>query len=41
MSPTTPDRPPVFKHWRTWYWLVLGVLAIQILVYSWLTRLFL
>jgi hypothetical protein len=34
------DKPPGFKSWRGWYWLVLGVLAIQIILYYWLTNSF-
>jgi len=28
------ERPPVFKKWRGWYWLVISVLVIQIIIYS-------
>ena len=34
------DSPPVFKSWRTWYWLVLIVLLLQIILYSWITAAF-
>jgi hypothetical protein len=34
------DKPPVFKSWRGWYWLVLGVLAVQIILFYWLTNSF-
>jgi len=27
------EKPPVLKSWRHWYWLVLGVLALQIIVF--------
>ena len=36
----TMDSPPVFKSWRTWYWLVLIVLLLQIILYSWITASF-
>ena len=26
------EQPPVFKSWRHWYWLVLSVLAVQIVL---------
>jgi hypothetical protein len=34
------ERPPVFKSWRTWYFLVIGVLVAQIFFYFWLTASF-
>jgi hypothetical protein len=34
------DPPPVFKSWRQWYLLVLAVLAVQIIMYYWLTAAF-
>lgn len=34
------ERPPVFKNWRGWYWLVILVLAAQILIYSLITNSF-
>jgi hypothetical protein len=34
------EKPPVFKSWRGWYWVVLGALALQILFYYWLTNSF-
>ena len=27
------NRPPLFKRWRSWYVLVLGVLALLILLF--------
>lgn len=33
-APTEEDRPPVFKSWKGWYWLVISVLVIQIIVYT-------
>ncbi|HEX8427183.1 hypothetical protein [Hymenobacter sp.] len=27
-------------NWRTWYWLVLGALAVEIVFFTYLTRLF-
>jgi hypothetical protein len=37
---TPPEKPPVFKSWKHWYVLVLGVLVLQIILYYWLTRSF-
>jgi len=34
------EKPPVFASWRQWYWLVLGALAVQMVLYYWLTRAF-
>ncbi len=40
MTDTPQDKPPLFKTWRGWYILVLGVLFIQIVLYFWLTQSF-
>lgn len=32
-----PERPPLFKHWNTWYWLVFGFMVLQVVFYSILT----
>jgi len=37
---TEPQRPPVFKSWKGWYWLVLFVLVVQIIVYTLITNSF-
>lgn len=34
------EQPPVFKSWNTWYWLILGVMAIQVILFFWLTQSF-
>lgn len=31
------EKPPVFKSWRGWYWLVAGVLFAQIVIYTIIT----
>ena len=41
MSHTTEEKPPVFKSWKGWYWLVMGALAFQIIIYFLITRSFL
>jgi hypothetical protein len=34
------EKPPAFKSWSQWYWLVLGVLLLQIIIYYSLTMSF-
>lgn len=34
------EEPPVFKSWNGWYWLVVLVLALQILAFYLITRSF-
>jgi hypothetical protein len=31
---------PLFKKWRSWYWLVAMVLVAEILFFTWLTNSF-
>lgn len=31
------EKPPVFKRWSSWYWLVLAVMAAQVILFAWLT----
>jgi hypothetical protein len=33
-------KPPLFAHWSTWYWIVLGVMLVQVILFTWLTRSF-
>jgi hypothetical protein len=33
-------KPPLFKTWSSWYWIVLGVMLAQVLLFTWLTRIF-
>lgn len=33
-------KPPLFKGWNTWYWIVLGVMLVQVVLFFWLTNLF-
>jgi len=37
---TDEQKPPLFKNWSSWYWIVLGVMLMQVILFSWLTRLF-
>jgi len=34
------EKPPVFKTWSRWYWLVIAVLVVQVFLYFWLTQSF-
>ncbi len=34
------QKPPLFKTWSSWYWLVLSVMVIQVLFFFWLTQVF-
>lgn len=34
------EQPPLFKKWSTWYWIVLGALAAQIVLYYIITASF-
>jgi hypothetical protein len=34
------DQPPIFKNWSSWYWLLMIVLAVQIVGYYFITRAF-
>jgi hypothetical protein len=27
------EKPPLFQSWNTWYWLVLGAMIIQVIIY--------
>jgi hypothetical protein len=42
MSPSAneDEKPPVFNSWKGWYTLILSVLAIQIILYFVLTRIY-
>lgn len=40
MSEEVEERPPVFPRWSIWYWLVMIVLAVQIIVYLFITASF-
>jgi hypothetical protein len=39
-QPTEDERPPVFKTWKGWYWLVILVLVVQIIIYTLVTNSF-
>jgi len=36
----TEEKPPVFQSWRTWYWLVLGVMLAQVIFYFLIAKIF-
>lgn len=27
------EKPPLFQSWSYWYWLVLGVMIVQVIIY--------
>jgi hypothetical protein len=33
-------KPPLFTNWSTWYWIVLGVMLAQVVLFAWLTQSF-
>jgi hypothetical protein len=37
MSELPDEKPPVFRTWSHWYWLVLGVMAVQVILFAILT----
>jgi hypothetical protein len=37
---TDPDKPPFFKRWRTFYWLVIAALVLQIILFYGITKYF-
>lgn len=34
------EKPPVFQSWSAWYKLVIGIMLVQLIVYSFITHLF-
>lgn len=34
------EKPPLFRSWRTWYKLVLGAMAFQVIAYYLITKYF-
>jgi hypothetical protein len=34
------EKPPVFTSWNNWYWLVLAVMAFQVVLFYFLTQSF-
>ncbi|CAN5342823.1 hypothetical protein BH10BAC4_BH10BAC4_24320 [soil metagenome] len=37
MESTENEKPPVFRKWSSWYWLVMIVMIIQVIIYSLIT----
>lgn len=37
MEPSTNEKPPVFRRWSSWYWLVLIVMIVQLVIYFLIT----
>lgn len=40
MHPADDDKAPLFKTWKGWYWLVLGLLVVEILLFTFFTHYF-
>jgi hypothetical protein len=38
MSPVEPEKIPVFRKWRYWYWLVIGFLLLLIVLFYFFTK---
>lgn len=36
----TEEKPPIFKTWKGWYALVIGLIVLQIILFAQLTKLF-
>lgn len=36
----TEEKPPVFRTWSGWYWLLMAVMGLQLLLYLAITRAF-
>jgi hypothetical protein len=34
------ERPPVFKNWNTWYFIVVAVLVLLIVLFTYFTKYF-
>lgn len=34
------EKPPLFKSWNAWYWLVLGAMFLQVIFYSFIAQFF-
>ncbi len=34
------DKPPLFKNWTSWYYLVIGFLILQIVLFAMFTNYF-
>ncbi len=34
------EKPPVFTSWNSWYWLVVWVMALQVVLFYFLTQSF-
>jgi hypothetical protein len=40
METSDNEQPPLFQKWSAWYWVVLGVLIFQVVLYSIITYAF-
>ena len=37
MEASDNEKPPVFRSWKEWYWLVLALIVVQIALYLFIT----
>ncbi len=37
MEASDNEKPPVFRSWKGWYWLVLALIVVQIALYLFIT----
>ncbi len=37
MDASDHSKPPVFSRWSSWYWLVIGVMVAQLVIYMIIT----
>ena len=40
MESSSNEKPPVFERWSRWYWLVIMVMIVQIVIYSFISFFF-
>ena len=37
MMDSDNEKPPGFRRWNSWYWLVMGVMILQVIIYLFIT----
>ncbi len=37
MEASDNEKPPVFRSWKGWYWLVLALMGVQLALYLFIT----
>jgi hypothetical protein len=38
--PPIESKPPLLPSWKSWYWLVMAALALQVIVYYYVTEVY-